>query len=115
MGEGRKPTLVEVGERHHIAVGQRWHVLLSHGPRVEKTATDEADVDKARSSKRYDSVNWWRLNVHDLGFKPKLIRTPATVIPLLRWLSTTRTRLTSPRRLSCKQIENTSKNGMNAI
>jgi len=46
------------------------------------------DVDKARSSERYDSVDWWRLDVHDLGFEPRLIWTPATVTPLLRWLST---------------------------
>ena len=44
------------------------------------------DVDKARSSEKYDSVDWWRLDVHDLGFEPKLIRTPATVTPLLHWL-----------------------------
>ena len=73
------------------------------------------DVDKARSFDRYDSVNWWRLDVHDLGFEPRLIRTPTTVTLLLCWLSTTRTGLTSPRRLSYKRIENTSKNGMNAI
>ena len=36
----------------------------------------------------YDSVDWWRLDVHDLGFEPRLIWTPATVTPLLRWLST---------------------------
>ena len=68
------------------------------------------DVGKAQSSDRYDSVDWWRLDVHDLGFKPRLIRTPTTITLLLRWLSTTRTWLTSPRRLSYKQIENTSKN-----
>ena len=45
------------------------------------------DVDKAQSSDRYDSVDWWRLDVHDLGFEPRLIWTPATVTPLLRWLS----------------------------
>ena len=73
------------------------------------------DVDKARSSNRYDSVNWWSLDVHDLDFEPRLIQTLTTVTPLLRWLSTTRTRLTSPRRLSYKRIENTSKNGINAI
>ena len=48
MGGGREPTLVEVGERHHIAVGRRRQVLigkqplLGRGPRVEKTAMDEA-------------------------------------------------------------------------
>jgi hypothetical protein len=29
------------------------------------------------------------LDVHDLGFKPSLIRTPTTITPLLHWLSTT--------------------------
>ena len=31
------------------------------------------DVDKARSFDGYDSVDWWRLDVHDLGFEPRLI------------------------------------------
>ena len=43
----------------------------------------------------YDSVDWWRLDVHDLGFEPRLIWTLATVTPLLHWLSTT---WTGPRR-----------------
>ena len=30
------------------------------------------------------------MNVHDLGFEPSLIWTPATITPLLCWLSTTR-------------------------
>ena len=49
VGGGCEPTLVEVGERHHIAVGWRWQILivgqqplLDRGPRVEKTTTDEA-------------------------------------------------------------------------
>ena len=42
------------------------------------------DVDKAQSSDRYDSVDWWRLDIHDLSFEPRLIRTLATVTPLLR-------------------------------
>jgi hypothetical protein len=29
------------------------------------------------------------LNVHDLGFEPRLIQTSTTVTPMLRWLSTT--------------------------
>ena len=44
------------------------------------------DVDKARSSERYDSVDWWRLDVHNLGFKPRLIQTPRnhyTTAPLV--------------------------------
>ena len=33
------------------------------------------DVDKARSSERYDSVDWWRLDVHDLGIELRLVQT----------------------------------------
>ena len=40
----------------------------------------QGDVGKAQSSDRYDSIDWRRLNVHDLGFEPRLIQTPATVI-----------------------------------
>ena len=77
------------------------YVGFSLAGEVLSHITDVAgDVDKARSSDRYDSVDWWRLDVHDLGFEPRLIWTPTTVTPLLRWLSTTRTRLTSSRRLS---------------
>ena len=36
------------------------------------------DIDKVRSSYRYDSVDWWRPNVHNLGFEPRLIQTLAT-------------------------------------
>ena len=79
----------------------------------DPSAGSHGNVDKARSSDRYDSVNWWSLDVHDLGFEPRLIRTLVTVTPLLHWLSTTQTRLTSQRRLSCKRIKNTNKNGMN--
>ena len=48
VGRGREPTLMEVGERHYVAIGQRWQILagqqplLGRGPRAEKTATDEA-------------------------------------------------------------------------
>ena len=31
------------------------------------------DADKAWSSERYDSVDWWRLDIHDLGLEPRLI------------------------------------------
>ena len=41
--------LVEVGERHYVAVRWRWHILLAgqqpllgRGPHAKKTATDEA-------------------------------------------------------------------------
>ena len=91
------------------------HEILRHTIVPSVVAEDGAigwssDVHKARSSDRYDSINWWRLDIHNLGFEPRLIQTLTTVTPLLRWLSTTRARLTSPRRLSCKRIENTSKN-----
>ena len=49
MGRGRDPALVEVGERHHIAIGRRRHILhagqqslLDRVSRTEKTMTDEA-------------------------------------------------------------------------
>ena len=49
MGGGRKPTLVEVGERHHLVVGWRRHVflagqqlLLGRGLCAEKTTMDKA-------------------------------------------------------------------------
>ena len=49
MSGGHEPTLVEVGEQHHIAVERRWQILLTgqqpllgRGLRVEKTAADEA-------------------------------------------------------------------------
>ena len=49
MGGGHEPMLVEVGERHHIAIGRRWQILLvgqqpliGQGSHAEKTTTDEA-------------------------------------------------------------------------
>ena len=49
MGRGHEPTLMEVGERHHIAIGWRRHILLTkqqpllgRGPHVEKTVMDKA-------------------------------------------------------------------------
>ena len=104
-------AIAKLSSHQHIP-GEEGYKSIDNG--LEKKSMD-ANIDKVRSSDRYDSVDWWRLDVHDLGFESRLIRTPAIVTPLLRWLSTTQTRLTSLRRLSCKRIENTSKNGMNAI
>ena len=49
MSGGSEPTLMEVCERHHIAIEQRRHLLLAgkqpllgRGTRTEKAATDEA-------------------------------------------------------------------------
>ena len=49
VGGGREPTLIEVGNRHHIAVERRRQILLTEqqpllgrGPYMEKTMTDEA-------------------------------------------------------------------------
>ena len=49
MDEGCEPTLVEVGERHHIAIGWQWQILLvgqqphlGRGLHAEKTMMDEA-------------------------------------------------------------------------
>ena len=49
MGGGPKPTLVEVGEQHHVAIGRQQEILLAEqqpllgrGSRIEKTTMDEA-------------------------------------------------------------------------
>jgi len=38
--------------------------------------SDTTNVDKVRSSDRYDSVDWWIVDVHDLGLEPRVILTP---------------------------------------
>jgi len=49
----------------------------SPGDRYEQKYEDKenymaaCDVDKARSSDRYNSVDWCRLDIHDLGFEPR--------------------------------------------
>ena len=49
MSRGSEPALMEVHERYHVAVGRRWHILLTNqqpllgrGPCTKKSTTDEA-------------------------------------------------------------------------
>ena len=67
---------------HYVLLGQcidanPYTASVSNYSISEHIAFVILDVDKARSSERYDSVDWWRLDIHDLGFKPRLIWTPA--------------------------------------